>query len=70
MNLPRLLVVSLVLVPMLGAQAPTYFWSPRGADKAIGGSNNTIPFWGMSASYQQIHDASDFGVVPLAIKER
>jgi len=53
---------------MLGAQAPTYNWSPRGADKNIGGSNNTIPFWGMSASYQQIHDSVDFGSAPMAMK--
>jgi hypothetical protein len=57
-----------ILVPVLGAQTPTYFWSPRGADKNIGGSNNTIPFWGQSASYQQIHDAIDFGVAPVAMK--
>ena len=62
MSFPRLLVVSsLLLAPMLGAQPPTYHWSPTGANKFTGGTNNTIPFWGLSARYQQIHDAVDFG---------
>jgi len=64
---PPTLAVS-ILLPVLAAQAPTYLWSPQGADKYVGGSNNTIPFWGQSASYQQIHDADDFGSKPVAMK--
>ncbi|MHC4514099.1 MAG: hypothetical protein ACYTGW_08910 [Planctomycetota bacterium] len=51
-----LAVSALVLVQGLDAQAPTYVYSPAGAATQAGGSNNTIPWWGQSATYQQIHD--------------
>lgn len=57
-----------ILAPILGAQAPTYFWSPRGADKYVGDTDETIPFVAVSASYQQIHDAGDFGTAPVQMK--
>ena len=54
------LVASLVLVPLLEAQAPTFHWTPTGTDQIVGGRNNTIPFWSSSSTYQQIHEARDF----------
>ena len=67
------LLASLVLVPVLGApglgaQAPTHRWSPTGTDKFVGGANNTVPFWSSSATYQQIHEASDFGETTVTMK--
>ncbi|MHC4815575.1 MAG: hypothetical protein ACYTGW_20980 [Planctomycetota bacterium] len=71
MKLSRLLLTTsllLLLVPALGAQAPKYRWSPGGAANFPGGTNNTIPFWGQSATYQQVHDAADFGSAPVVMK--
>lgn len=42
-----------------GASAQTFHWLPSGHDVLEGNSNNTIPFWSVSATYQQIHDSSD-----------
>jgi len=47
---------ALVLVPSLGAQTPTYRFSPSGAEHMQGGADNTIPWWNTTATYQQIHD--------------
>ena len=62
------LVASLVLVPLLEAQAPTYHWSPTGTDQIVGGRNNTIPFWSSSSTYQQIHEARDFRATTVSMK--
>ena len=65
MMFPRFLSVSssvLVFSALLGAQT-TYQWSPPNTGSISGGSNNTIPFWGMSATYQQIHDAPTMGTL-------
>lgn len=59
--------LAMLLAP-LGAQAQKYIWSPTGADKAPGGTNNMIPFTSTSATYQQIHDGLDFGVLPVQVK--
>jgi len=50
---------SLLLVSGLGAQTPKYLYSPAGAETQGGGSNNTIPWWSQSASYQQIHNYAE-----------
>lgn len=50
---------ALVLVGGLQAQTPKYLYSPAGAATQGGGSNNTIPWWSQSASYQQIHDYAE-----------
>ncbi|MHC4815576.1 MAG: hypothetical protein ACYTGW_20975 [Planctomycetota bacterium] len=63
-----LALTAVVLASAVSAQAPKYRWSPTGTNKFNGGANNTIPFWGKSASYQQIHDAVDFGVLPVQMK--
>ncbi len=52
----------------LGAQTQKYIWSPTGADKAVGGTNNIIPFSSTSATYQQVHDGKDFGVATMQMK--
>jgi hypothetical protein len=63
-----------VLVPSLGAQAPKYLYSPAGAATQGGGANNTIPWWGQSATYQQIHDYGEMvrvaggKVAPIVMK--
>jgi hypothetical protein len=44
--------------PGLG-QVPNYAFTPAGTRHFIGNSNNTWPFSGASARYQQIHDAVD-----------
>ena len=66
-----LAVSALVLVQGLDAQTPTYVYSPAGAATQRGGSNNTIPWWGQSATYQQIHDYEEMlrvaGGVPVPI---
>src|SRR5690606_31262791 len=59
----------LVLGPVLLACAPAselcaqisskHAVSPAGFAHISGNRNNTIPFYGMSATYQQIHDAVD-----------
>ena len=61
----------LVLALTLDAQAPTYLYSPAGAATQVPGGSNTIPWWGQSASYQQIHDYEEMlrvaGGKPVAI---
>ena len=49
-----------VLTAALGAQAPKYVWSPTGSAMNTGASNNTVPFFSTSATYQQVLDANDF----------
>lgn len=41
----------------------TYTWSPPNTGKISGGTNNTIPFWGKSATYQQIHEKETMGSI-------
>ncbi len=56
-----LLCVLAALAAVLPAQ--THVWSPRGSATQEGNSNNTIPFWSLSATYQQIHDYENMGPV-------
>ncbi|MHC5072384.1 MAG: hypothetical protein ACYTGO_18060, partial [Planctomycetota bacterium] len=49
-----------ILTAALGAQAPKYIWTPAGSATNTGATNNTIPFWSTSATYQQVLDAIDF----------
>ncbi len=60
---PSLLVSSLwtitILTSAVSAQTPKYVYSPAGAEFMKGGSNNIVPFWSGSATYQQIHDYAD-----------
>jgi hypothetical protein len=67
-NLTTVALAISILAPILGAQTPTYFWSPRGTAKYVGDIDETIPFVAVSASYQQIHDACDFGTAPVPMK--
>jgi hypothetical protein len=53
-----------------GLSAQTYHVAPSGHDVTEGTTNNTIPFWSVSATYQQIHDAADLNTVfggPVAV---
>jgi len=52
------LPLMLLAVPLC-AQTPKFVYSPAGAELMKGGSNNTIPFWSPTATYQQIHDYAD-----------
>jgi len=57
---------SLSLLPFVlaaGLAAQTYNTAPDGFATAEGADNNTIPWWGLSATYQQVHDAVDLAVV-------
>jgi hypothetical protein len=52
----------------LGAQ--TTYIAPAGTQTVEGNSNNTIPWWTTSATYQQVHDSADLLFVfpaPVAI---
>ncbi|MFO1052920.1 MAG: hypothetical protein U1F36_11960 [Planctomycetota bacterium] len=42
-----------------GLSAQSYFYLPAGHDALEGNTNNTIPFWSTSATYQQVHDGTD-----------
>lgn len=48
---------SLMLLTPIAAQVVVY--SPAGADRCSGGSGSTLPFWGQSATYQQVHAYRD-----------
>jgi hypothetical protein len=50
----RSAAVALIVAGALGAQ--TVHFHPPGTDTEWGGSGNTIPFWGGSATYQQVMD--------------
>jgi len=65
---PFAVLLLVVTASSLGAQTPTYVWTPTGSAANTGGSANTIPFWGMSATYQQILDASDFSAPLVQMK--
>ncbi len=73
---PSLLVSSLwtitILTSAVSAQTPRYVYSPAGAEFMKGGSNNIVPFWSGSATYQQIHDYADMvrtgGGKPILMK--
>jgi hypothetical protein len=45
-----------------GLSAQTSHYSPSGHTTLEGGSNNTIPWWAGSGTYQQIHDASEMTI--------
>lgn len=54
----------LALATCLVAQTTTYY-APSGHATLEGNTWNTIPWWSGSATYQQVHDASDLaGVLP------
>jgi len=59
--------INLQLITVLGlagaafAQAPTYIWSPPNAKTNSGGNNNNAPFYAISSTYQQVHDAYNMG---------
>ncbi|MGE0141939.1 MAG: hypothetical protein AB7I19_03175 [Planctomycetota bacterium] len=53
-----------------GLLAQTFHTSPSEYANAEGNTNNTIPWWSLSATYQQIHDAPDLAVAfgsPIAV---
>ena len=60
-------ILSLSLLPALapsaGAQAPSYRFSPSGAEFMQGGSSNTVPWWSTAGTYQQIHDYAEMVAV-------
>jgi len=43
--------------------AQTYNTAPDGFATTEGNANNTIPFWALSGTYQQVHDAVDLAAV-------
>src|SRR5690606_11330418 len=45
-----------------------YIWSPPNTGTGPGNSNNTIPFWSASATYQQVHEASTLMGPVMTIK--
>lgn len=50
--------------------AQTLHHAPNAHATLEGGSNNTIPWWSQSGTYQQVHDASDLAAVfgsPVAV---
>jgi hypothetical protein len=53
--------VGLLLAAGVDAQTSTYVWSPLNAGTFAGGNNNTIPFWGKSGTYQQVHEKATMG---------
>ncbi len=53
----------LLLAPSAGAQAPSYRFSPSGAEFMQGGSSNTVPWWSTATTYQQIHDYAEMVAV-------
>ncbi|MFO1054465.1 MAG: hypothetical protein U1F36_19770 [Planctomycetota bacterium] len=64
-----LLLVTAALSGGLVAQT-TFNTGPSGYDALEGNTNNTIPWWSQSGTYQQIHDASDMQTVlggPVAL---
>ncbi|MBI5851002.1 MAG: hypothetical protein HZB39_08230 [Planctomycetes bacterium] len=52
-----------IAVAAAGASAQTYHTAPFGFATVEGRDNNTIPWWSLSATYQQVHDASDLANV-------
>lgn len=61
MNKPlaRLVFLPILLAVPAAAQITKYAVTPAGHEFHPGNSNNTFPFRGISAHYQQIHDATD-----------
>jgi hypothetical protein len=58
MRNPSTFVLALLL-SVFALPAQTYYTAPRGYANVEGNANNTIPFWSLSATYQQVHDAID-----------
>ncbi|MHC4921279.1 MAG: hypothetical protein ACYTKC_17020 [Planctomycetota bacterium] len=71
-EISSLAVLTFVTAASVSAQAPTFVYSPAGAELMTGGSSNTVPFWSRSATYQQIHDHDDMvragGGKPILMK--
>ncbi|MHC5071283.1 MAG: hypothetical protein ACYTGO_12445 [Planctomycetota bacterium] len=55
------LTTVLTLAAAVFAQAPIHIWSPPNAKTNPGGSNNNAPFYAISSTYQQVHDAYNMG---------
>ncbi|MEZ5963989.1 MAG: hypothetical protein R3F56_09115 [Planctomycetota bacterium] len=65
----RSLPVLSLLLAAASLPAQTYNTAPDGFATVEGNSNNTIPFWAQSGTYQQVHDAADLTNVfgPVAV---
>ncbi|MCA8954436.1 MAG: hypothetical protein KDC87_00090 [Planctomycetes bacterium] len=63
-----ILAAAFALSAVSGVIGQSYQWSPPNSGTVSGDSNNTIPFWGTSASYQQIHDVETMGSQAVTIK--
>lgn len=65
----HILALSAAALASLALPAQIYNTAPDGFATVEGNSNNTIPWWGLSATYQQVHDASDLAIVfgPVAV---
>ena len=59
----RCLSLLCVTLASAGLSAQSFHTAPFGFATVEGRDNNTIPWWTASASYQQIHDASDLANV-------
>ena len=71
MRIPLLTVaLPLLAITLLPAQTLTPYIAPFGHQSNEGNTNNTIPWWAGSATYQQVHDAPDLAWVfpaPVAL---
>jgi len=67
MRSPALALPAVLLASGLAAQQ--FVAAPSGYDNVEGNSNNTIPWWSLSAAYQQVHDGVDLQNVfgPVAV---
>ncbi|MCB9868823.1 MAG: hypothetical protein H6837_03145 [Planctomycetes bacterium] len=61
-HLSTVALASLALACSAAAQTK-YASSPAGSEFQSGNTNNTYPFYGISSSYQQIHDAIDMAAL-------
>lgn len=55
----RIPAVTFAVLAGASLVAQTYHTAPFGFATVEGRDNNTIPWWSLSATYQQVHDASD-----------
>ncbi|MHC4079082.1 MAG: hypothetical protein ACYST0_11660, partial [Planctomycetota bacterium] len=55
------LTTVLTLAAAAFAQGPTHIWSPPNATTNSGGGGNNAPFYAISSTYQQVHDAYNMG---------
>ena len=69
MHMQSIVASTLLLTGALLAQTTTYV-APTGYGAIPGNGGNSIPLWSTSATYQQVHDASDMATVlptPVAL---